>query len=109
MDDEPIVCDSIRMLLSFDGHSVQTAKNAEEALQRFDPSAVDVLITDYAMPVMRGDELATNIKQLAPSQRILMITGSSEMYGGFKAPVDACLGKPFGFQDLRRAIAELVG
>jgi CheY-like chemotaxis protein len=107
-DDQPEVRQTVKLLLGMDEHTVAEAANGREALDLYAPDRFDLVITDYAMPVMRGDELASNIKQLAPSQPILMITGSSEMYGEFHAPVDACLNKPFGFEDLRRAIAELV-
>jgi len=45
---------------------------------------------------------------VAPSQPILMISGSVEQWNGPAPSVDALLCKPFGFQDLRRAIAKLV-
>jgi CheY-like chemotaxis protein len=107
-DDQPDVRETVRLLLGMDEHTVAEAANGREALELFEPNRFDLVITDYAMPVMRGDELAANIKHLAPSQPILMITGSAELYGGCAAPVDGCLSKPFGFEDLRRAIAELV-
>jgi CheY-like chemotaxis protein len=66
------------------------------------------VITDYIMPVMKGDELARNIKRLAPSEPVLMITGSAEEFGGMPASVDAVLQKPFGFEDLRQAVAQLL-
>ena len=108
-DDQPEVRETVKLLLGMDEHSVAEAANGREALALFAPDRFDLVITDYAMPVMRGDELASNIKLVAPSQPILMITGSSELYGGCAPPVDGCLRKPFGFEDLRRAIAELVG
>jgi CheY-like chemotaxis protein len=107
-DDQPEVRETVRLLLGMDGHSVAEAANGREALGMFAPDRFDLVITDYAMPVMRGDELATNIKHVAPSQRILMITGSAELFGGCAAPVDAYLQKPFGCDELRRAVAELV-
>ena len=107
-DDQSEVRETVRLLLGMDGHSVAEAANGQEALGLFAPNRYDLVITDYAMPVMRGDELATNIKHVAPSQPILMITGSAELYGGCAAPVDGYLHKPFGCEELRRAVAELV-
>jgi CheY-like chemotaxis protein len=107
-DDQAEVRETVRLLLGMDGHSVSEAANGEEALGLFAPNRFDLVITDYAMPVMRGDELATNIKHVSPSQPILMITGSAELFGGCAAPVDAYLQKPFGCEELRRAVAGLV-
>jgi CheY-like chemotaxis protein len=58
--------------------------------------------------VMKGDELARNIKQMAPAEPILMITGSAGEFGGKEMSVDAILNKPFGFDDLREAVAQLL-
>jgi CheY-like chemotaxis protein len=107
-DDQPEVRETVKLLLGMDEHSVAEAANGREALELFTRDHFDLVITDYAMPVMRGDELAANIKHVAPSQRILMITGSAEQSDGFATSVDAFLRKPFGFEDLRRAIAKLV-
>jgi len=102
------VRETVKLLLGMDDHTVAEAANGQEALQLFTHGHFDLVITDYAMPVMRGDELASNIKPVAPSQPILMITGSAEQSDEITASVDAFLYKPFGFEDLRRAIAELV-
>ena len=109
VDDQEEVRETVRLLLSLDEHSVVEARNGQEALELFAPGRFDLVITDFAMPVMRGDEMSKNIKQLAPTQPILMITGSAEKFGGIEATVDNLLKKPFGFEDLRHAVAELLG
>jgi CheY-like chemotaxis protein len=96
------------MMLGMDGHIVTEAGNGREALDLFTPGRFDLVITDYVMPVMKGDELARNIKRLAPSEPILMITGSAGELGGLETSVDAVLQKPFVFEDLRQAIAQLL-
>jgi CheY-like chemotaxis protein len=58
VDDEPFVCDAVKMMLAFDGHSVETASSAKDALALFEKSKFDLVITDFAMPAMKGDELA---------------------------------------------------
>ena len=78
VDDEPFVCDAVKMMLAFDGHDVVTTNDAKEALGIFDPDKFDVVITDYAMPGMKGDELAATIRQ-APPPAVVMITAYAEM------------------------------
>ncbi len=107
-DDHPQVRQTVKLLLGMDQHTVAEAANGREALDMFAPDRFDLVITDYAMPEMRGDELAANIKQMAPSQPILMITGTMEQWNGLSPSVDGLLCKPFGFADLRCAIAKLV-
>lgn len=112
VDDEPIVCDSIRMLLTFDGHTVLTAGSAEEAMEIFDPAEIDVLITDYAMPGMPGAQLATAIRKRAPRLPVILVTAYAEMLGSWGADlsdVDCVVSKPFRLEDLRRALADVPG
>ena len=62
VDDEPFVCEAVKLLLATDGHSVETAANGPEALSKYDPDKFDLVITDFAMEGMKGDELAEKIK-----------------------------------------------
>lgn len=96
-----------KLMLDMDGHIVTEAGNGREALDRFAPGRFDLVITDYLMPFMKGDELARNIKRLAPSEPVLMITGSAAQFDGSQAPADAVLNKPFGLEELRCAVAQL--
>src|SRR5206468_8124896 len=70
VDDEPFVCDAVKMMLNFDGHVVETASNGKEALAMFEKGKYDLVITDFAMPKMKGDELAAAIKERSPKQPV---------------------------------------
>ena len=109
VDDEPFVCDAVKMMLNFDGHQVETASSAKLALEMFAPGKYDLVITDYAMPQMKGDELALQIKARAPDQPIVVITAYAEMLKASDTPfvgVDSVVSKPFLLDDLRMAIAK---
>jgi two-component system, response regulator YesN len=107
-DDLPEVREIFKLMLSIDQHIVTEARNGQEALDLFERDRFDLVITDYAMPVMRGDELAANIKRVAPSQPVLMITGSAEDFSGFETSVDIVLNKPISLEDLRQAMSKLL-
>src|SRR6266851_9590974 len=110
VDDEPFVCDAVKMMLSFDGHVVETASNGKEALALFDKGKFDLVITDFAMPNMKGDELAAAIKARAPKQPVVMITAYAEMIQSSGNPlsgVDFIISKPFLLENLREAIAKV--
>jgi two-component system, cell cycle sensor histidine kinase and response regulator CckA len=109
VDDQRSVRDAINLLLGLDEHTVVGATNGVEALALFKPDRFDLVITDFEMPQMKGNELATRIKRISPSQPILMITAYAERLDNADNPVDAVLNKPFQLADLRRAVAELVG
>ena len=107
VDDEPMVCEAIGMLLSVDGHEVVPASNGPAALALFEQGKFDLVITDYHMPKMNGDALALAIKERQPGQPIIMITAFADMLKTSAAPlagVDQLITKPFKLQELREAI-----
>jgi CheY-like chemotaxis protein len=111
VDDEPFVCDAVKMMLAFDGHEVVTANNGKEALAAFEKGKFDLVITDFAMPGMKGDELAAAIKSRAPTQPVVMITAYAEMLqsSGKRLPgVDFLISKPFLLEHLREAISTVL-
>ena len=110
VDDEPFVCDAVKMMLAFDGHSVETASSAKLALELFDKSKFDIVITDFAMPAMKGDELALAIKKRDPRQPVVMITAYAEMLQSTRNSipgVDFIISKPFLLENLREAISRV--
>jgi CheY-like chemotaxis protein len=109
VDDEPEVCHAVKLLLNFDGHIVEIASNGQDALAMLDAGKFDVVITDFEMPKMRGDELAAAIKARSPEQPIVMITAYAEMIHSAGLPlkgVDFLISKPFLLENLRQAIAK---
>jgi len=107
VDDERHVRESIRLLLAMDEHTVVEANNGVEALSLFNQSRFDLVLADFQIPFMKGNELAAKIKQQAPRQPILMITGYGKRPGPDN-PVDAVLHKPFDLNQLRHAMARLL-
>ena len=107
-DDQQEVRELLALMLGMDDHIVTEARNGREALDLFTPERFDLVVTDYLMPLMKGDELARNIKRLAPSEPILMITGSADELDGIRGAVDVVLNKPFAFEDLRQAVAQVL-
>ena len=109
VDDEPFVCDAVKMMLEFDGHKIETANSGTDALGLFDPGKFDLVITDFSMPGMKGNELAAQIKTRNPKQPVVMITAYAEMLSANDTPmtaVDCVISKPFLLEDLRAAITK---
>jgi CheY-like chemotaxis protein len=107
VDDEPFVCESIKMLLSYDGHEVQTASGAAEALARFDPKVIQVVFTDFAMPGMKGDQFAEAIKARSPKTPVILLTAFPPP--NKPAAVDLVLTKPFMLENLREGLRKVFG
>ena len=108
VDDESGLRGSFRLLFEIDDHVVIEADNGAKALDLFTEGQFDLVATDFEMPVMKGNELAVRIKQLAPKQPILMITAYGNRLGDSENPVDSILNKPFTMDNLRGAIAMLL-
>lgn len=108
VDDDPDARHVISCLLSIDQHVVTEAANGKEACQMYTPGDFDLIITDYDMPEMKGDELARTIKCLVPSQRVIMITGLPWTLAGPENPVDAVLIKPVSLTEMRQYISAVL-
>ena len=107
VEDDPSARESLKVLLRIDRHSVTEAADGREALELLTRQTFDLVILDYAMPGMRGNELATSIKRMAPWLPILMVTAFLEKLSSDDKPVDAILGKPYSVDELRREISKL--
>ena len=108
VDDEEPVRMCLRMMLELEGHQVTEASNGAEALNLFSKGEFDLVMTDLQMPVMEGNKLAANLKLMAPSLPILMVTASGRARREAGNPVDALLNKPFTLGELRCAIQKLL-
>ena len=111
VDDEPTVCKAIQMMLKYYGHEVQTASDGATALAKYEAGKFDLVITDYLMPEMKGDELVIQMKQRRPDQRIIMVTAFAEdflTHGKPTGGVNLVLNKPFSLQDLHAAITQVM-
>jgi two-component system, OmpR family, response regulator VicR len=112
VDDEPLVCDAVKMMLTFEGHLVETANNGEQALAKFESGKFDLVITDFEMPLMKGDQLAAAIKERAPKQPILLLTAYGEAIRGSDrdlSNIDLIVDKPFRLDALREGMAKVLG
>ncbi|MEZ0609396.1 response regulator [Fibrella sp. WM1] len=75
-DDHPIVADGLRMLLeSVDGFEVVgTVHNGWQALDFITANPVDVVLTDYQMPVLSGLAMASKARERDLKTRLIMLT-----------------------------------
>jgi CheY-like chemotaxis protein len=107
VDDEAMVRDAIKRLLEHGGHVVVAADSGPAALSILEHRKFDVIITDFSMPGMQGDQLVSRIREQWPDQRIIMATAFVEEYkvfGEASGRVDYLLLKPFSLKDLHNAI-----
>jgi signal transduction histidine kinase/ActR/RegA family two-component response regulator len=109
-EDKPTVRRMMVALLAADGHHAEAVANGIEALARLQQGTSDVVVTDRAMPMMAGDELARRVKELSRPLPVIMATGFGVMMhaaGEHPAGVDAIIAKPVSQQALRDALARV--
>ena len=107
VDDEALVGETIKLLLDHEEHKVCHVESGEAALAELAQRKFDLVITDFLMPGMQGDELVASIRQLAPAQPIIMVTAflqEFKVFGQLAGQPDAVLLKPFSLTELRDAI-----
>ncbi|MQT14218.1 hybrid sensor histidine kinase/response regulator [Segnochrobactrum spirostomi] len=108
VDDDPLVLTGTREMLEGLDHVVLPAANAEEAMRRLTAGeAVDLVISDHAMPGMTGATLALEIHKRWPHMPILIATGYAEIMDEERYDLPR-LRKPFRRRDLAAAIAETI-
>lgn len=109
VDDDRLVLTNTTAMLEDLGHTVLEAAGGTQALDILRRGgAVDLVITDQAMPDLTGVQLAETIQHEWPNLPVILATGYAELPPGPGAHLPR-LAKPFGQAALSRAIADVVG
>lgn len=81
VDDDKMVIEDFVNLIDWKnlGFSiVSTANNGKLAFENFKKYLPDIVITDVVMPVMKGTELLSQIKQISPETVVILISSYAE-------------------------------
>ena len=108
VDDDPMMLDVLARILQRENFELLMASGGPEIIEKLadHSGAVDLLVTDYAMPDMQGRELADRVRQRFPSVKVLYQTGFSDMLFENRVELEegaAFLEKPFTARGLREA------
>jgi CheY-like chemotaxis protein len=111
VDDDAAVLSVMARALS--DYWLTIARDGREALAIASGGVpVDLLITDYLMPSMTGDELIARLREKLPGLKTLIVTAHGDILAG-ELPdwwqAEAHLSKPFRVEALREAVAGLIG
>lgn len=88
------------------------ARDGGEALAIASQLPIDLLITDYLMPSMTGDELIGRLRERRPDLKVLIVTGHGDVLANENLDwwhTEAHLAKPFRVDALREAVIRLIG
>ncbi len=114
VDDVDLFLELERSYLEGCDYDLVTASSGEETLQRLDKVAPDVLLLDYYMPGINGDEVCRSIRKNPRWEKlsILMVTAAGkpeEVQSCLDAGCDDYITKPVNKQELREKVARLLG
>jgi PAS domain S-box-containing protein len=105
VDDDSLVLTNMAAMLEDLGHTVYEASSAREALSILDQNgAIELVLTDQAMPHMTGIELIEEIKSRWPQLPVVLATGFAELPASVDPLQQVTLAKPFLQYDLQQAV-----
>ncbi len=109
VDDDALISLPTGEMLKDLGHQVIEAPSGRRALEILRAGTpIDVVVSDEAMPGMRGTQLAMEIRVSWPDVPVILATGYADL------PKDSALElpllrKPYAQEDLAAAIAKVIG
>jgi CheY-like chemotaxis protein len=111
VDDEPVVCHSVRRILSKQNCSVEEAFDVEIAHSMIKNNKYDLIFLDLKMPKHDGMEVLSSIKKNYPETPVIILTG----YGTIDKAIEATklgaqhfIPKPFTPDELKEAAMEIL-
>jgi two-component system cell cycle sensor histidine kinase/response regulator CckA len=105
IEDEVFIIDMVKSVLTENGYSVLVARDGEEGVAMFarHKGRIAAVLSDFGLPKLRGDEVASRIKAIDPHAKIILISGFFDpgiRSGMEKIGVIRLLQKPFSFGEL---------
>jgi CheY-like chemotaxis protein len=109
VDDDPDTLKLRRFLLEAAGYAVRTASSGAEALATMAAdNAVDLVLLDYRMPGMNGDELAEKLRRQYPSVSLIAVSAVGQLPAAFLAAVDSQVQKGHDPETLLSAVSKVL-
>ncbi|MEY4767968.1 MAG: hypothetical protein RL637_607 [Pseudomonadota bacterium] len=121
IDDEAVILNSLKTQLKSafgDQYSYEIAENGYDALELIEEleqqqANIAVIVSDWLMPGIKGDELLIKIHQKFPKVIKLMLTGQADKEAIDRARIQAnlqgCLKKPWSEEELIQSIHSAIG
>jgi two-component system, cell cycle sensor histidine kinase and response regulator CckA len=109
-DDDRDVLNFIRDILETHGYTVIPVNNALNAVDTFRnlSGKIHLVITDIVMPLMEGDELIRNLREIKPDVKIIVVSGYSNEAVQWEKIADAFIKKPFESIELLSAVRQIL-
>jgi DNA-binding NtrC family response regulator len=85
IDDEKEICESIKMILEYEGYGVKSSTSAIRGLKYFEENLISCLLLDIQMPEMSGFEVLKKVKLINPSISVVIISAHGSIENAIKA------------------------
>ena len=106
VDDDPNICDMMKLFFENEGYKVKTANDGVEGLASFKVYNPDIVLLDIMMPKKDGWQVCREIRELSPKP-VIMITAKGEVFDkvlGLELGADDFIVKPFDLKELSARI-----
>lgn len=107
IDDEPIVCKSLKLTLGRSGFAVEAFEDPTLALNRFDETRFDIVVTDVVMGDVDGIQVLNYVKKKTPDVKVIIMTAFAYMHLARDAMERGAfdfIAKPFKAEDIREIV-----
>lgn len=115
IDDEEKICELIKIFLesAFNFHSVVSAPNAAQAMQKFANQDFDLMIVDHVMPGKAGIEFIGQLRNSVKFNKlkIILISGylqQEDVLQAIELGIKHIVVKPFTRQQLVNQVADIL-
>ncbi len=107
IDNEEVICDACRLVLSEKGHAVDLCKTGKSGLFSLEKGQYDLLLLDMKLPDMDGMDILRTLKDRMPPLRVIVMTGYSTLANAVQAMklgATDYLCKPYTDDELLQAV-----
>lgn len=111
VDDDPVLLEQVRIALSKEFYTVDTAKDGEDALEKIFAEPYDLILLDIMLPSKDGFNVLLEMRNEKFSTPVLMLTAKGDIddkVKGLDLGADDYLPKPFSMAELLARIRALL-
>ncbi len=108
VDDDEQIRNLLKAFLKISNWEIDCASNGEDALKLIEKKYYDLVITDYDMPQMNGEEFLKSIKSRFPNKHSIGITSTMHENALYRAGADLCIHKPFTLHEIDSVVKKLI-
>ncbi len=112
VDDEKIVGDMAKVILTKEGYEVETFTDSQLALEALQRTPYDLVVTDLMMEQVSGMDILREVNRLYPNTKVIMLTA----YATLDATIEAIrerifdfFPKPVKIEELKKSVKKALG